>query len=262
TALAATRVVGPATNRDFLHAVVTHPAFADGDVHTGFIAEHKSALLPPPEPAPDRIVALATLHRVLANRAATAAEAAASGDPFSPWHRSDGWRLNDESRSDYRFADGGRDIAIVVHYRKGGYLFDLPGGSVPVSGMAGPDGEIAARIAGTTFRAAVIPQGNDLVVFDGGKSWRLAIVDPLAAMAAFEETPASLTAPMPGKIIAVKVEPGAQVERGQALLVMEAMKMEHTIRAPADGKVETVHYAVGDQVDEGVELIHFEAAEA
>jgi 3-methylcrotonyl-CoA carboxylase alpha subunit len=67
---------------------------------------------------------------------------------------------------------------------------------------------------------------------------------------------------MPGKIIALKVEAGAKVERGQALLVMEAMKMEHTIRAPADGVVEKIHYKVGEQVDEGIELIHFEAAEA
>src|SRR5690606_12971058 len=115
--------------------------------------------------------------------------------------------------------------------------------------------------AGSTVQAAVVLQSGSLVVFEGGRSWRLGIVDPLAAAAEFEEAPASLTAPMPGKIIAVKVDPGAVVERGQALLVMEAMKMEHTIRAPADGKVEAIHYTVGDQVEEGAELIHFEAAE-
>jgi 3-methylcrotonyl-CoA carboxylase alpha subunit len=84
----------------------------------------------------------------------------------------------------------------------------------------------------------------------------------MTAAADTEEATASLTAPMPGRIIAVKVEPGAKVERGQALLVMEAMKMEHTIRAPADGTVETVHFAVGDQVEEGAELIHFEPADS
>jgi 3-methylcrotonyl-CoA carboxylase alpha subunit len=262
SALAATRVVGPATNRDFLHAVVTHPAFVAGDVHTGFIAEHRADLLPPPQPAPERVLAFATLHRILAEQVAAAARAAASGDPHSPWQRSDGWRLNGDTFTTYRFAEGGRDRSVAVRYRRGGYIFDLPEGSVPVAGAADGGGAIVADIAGRVFKAAVVRQGGDLVVFDGGRTWRLAIVDPMTAAADTEEATASLTAPMPGRIIAVKVEPGAKVERGQALLVMEAMKMEHTIRAPADGTVETVHFAVGDQVEEGAELIHFEPADS
>jgi 3-methylcrotonyl-CoA carboxylase alpha subunit len=261
-ALEETRVAGLATNRDFLHAVVTHPAFAKGDVHTGFIAEHRAPLLPAGETLPERVLALAALHAVLTNRAETAARATASSDPFSPWHRSDGWRLNDDSWSTFRLAEGGHEYAVTVHYRKGGYLFDLPGGSVAVTGAMAPDGTLSARIGETVCRGAAVRVGNDLTIFEGGKSWRLAIVDPLAAVADVEAGVESLTAPMPGKIIALKVEAGAKVERGQALLVMEAMKMEHTIRAPADGVVEKIHYKVGEQVDEGIELIHFEAAEA
>ncbi len=260
-ALEETRVAGLATNRDFLHAVVVHPAFAKGDVHTGFIAEHRAALLPSAEKAPDRIYALAALHGVLSNRNEALARAAASSDPFSPWHRSDGWRLNDDSWSTFRFAEDGREHAVTVHYRKGGYLFDLPGGSVAVTGSMAADGTISARIGDTLCHGAAVRVGGELAIFEGGKSWRLAIIDPLAAVADAEAGVDSLTAPMPGKIIAVKVEAGAKVERGQALLVMEAMKMEHTIRAPADGIVEKIHFKVGEQVDEGAELIHFEAEE-
>ena len=258
-ALEETRVAGLATNRDFLHAVVVHPAFAKGDVHTGFIAEHRAALLPAGEKAPDRILALAALQSVLTNRAETAARAAMSNDPFSPWHRSDGWRLNDDSWSTFRFAEGGHEHSVTVHYRKGGYLFDLPAGGLAVAGSMAADGTISARIGDTVCHGAAARVGGELTIFEGGKSWRLAIVDPLAAVADVEAGVESLTSPMPGKIIAVKIEAGAKVERGQALLVMEAMKMEHTIRAPADGIVEKIHYKVGEQVDEGVELIHFEA---
>jgi 3-methylcrotonyl-CoA carboxylase alpha subunit len=262
--LEATRVAGLATNRDFLHAVVTHPNFAKGDVHTGFIPEHAAALFPAAGPAPDRVLALAALHAVLANSAEAAARAAASADRFSPWHRSDGWRLNDDAWTNFCFAEGDaparRESAVRVHYRKGGYVFDLPGGSVPVTGAMAADGTLAATIAGEVCRAAVARLGGELYVFEGGRTWRLAMVDPLAAVADVDAGADRLTAPMPGKIIAVKVEKGAKVERGQALLVMEAMKMEHTIRAPGDGVVEAIHYAVGDQVDEGAELIHFEAA--
>jgi 3-methylcrotonyl-CoA carboxylase alpha subunit len=66
-----------------------------------------------------------------------------------------------------------------------------------------------------------------------------------------------LTAPMPGKIVAVVVKNGQEVKKGEALLIMEAMKMEHTISAPHDGVVEDVLYAVGDQVTEGAPLLNF-----
>jgi 3-methylcrotonyl-CoA carboxylase alpha subunit len=257
-----TRVAGLSTNRDFLHAVVTHRAFVMGDVHTGFIAEHRAALLPAVDKIPDRVIAVAALREALVNAAETAARAALSGDRFSPWHRSDGWRLNEDTSSTFRFAAGEQELSVTVHYRKGFYLLDLPGGSVKVSGTMAADGRITATIGEAVCNAAAARVGNELTIFEGGTSWRLAIVDPLAAVADVEAGADKLTAPMPGKIIALKVEAGAIVERGQALLVMEAMKMEHTIRAPADGVVEKIHYKVGEQVDEGVELIHFEAAEA
>ncbi len=257
-ALARCRVVGLATNRDFLHAVASHPAFASGDVHTGFIEEHRAALLPKDEPAPDRAIAFAALHAVLTAAREARSRAAASADPYSPWNRTDGWRLNYDAWSQLRFADGARAVSVTVHYRRDGYVFDLPGGSVAVRGTLAEDGAIAADIGGTVERAHVIGHGNALHVFIGGKSWRLSIVDPLAAAAEIEAGAESLTAPMPGKIIALKVAPGAQVERGQPLMIMEAMKMEHTIRAPADGTVGEIRFAVGEQVDEGVELIHFE----
>jgi 3-methylcrotonyl-CoA carboxylase alpha subunit len=89
---------------------------------------------------------------------------------------------------------------------------------------------------------------------------RLESIDPLAAVSDLEVGDGRLTAPMPGKIIAVHVKAGASVERGTALLVMEAMKMEHTIAAPDNGTVTAVHFKTGEQVDEGTELIEFEAA--
>jgi 3-methylcrotonyl-CoA carboxylase alpha subunit len=80
--------------------------------------------------------------------------------------------------------------------------------------------------------------------------------DPLASTGQAEADHAgSLTAPMPGKIIAIEVKAGEKVKRGQALLVMEAMKMEHTINAGLDGVVENIFFGVGEQVSEGAVLI-------
>lgn len=84
-------------------------------------------------------------------------------------------------------------------------------------------------------------------------------IDPLAHAAEGEGEGGKLTAPMPGKVIAVMVQAGSRVARGAPLLVMEAMKMEHTISAPADGVVGEVLYGVGEQVGEGAQLLSFEA---
>jgi 3-methylcrotonyl-CoA carboxylase alpha subunit len=92
-----------------------------------------------------------------------------------------------------------------------------------------------------------------------GLEHRLHYIDPLIPTVALDESGGHLTAPMPGKVVEVKVTPGARVKRGQALMVLEAMKMEHTITAPADGTVEAVHYAAGDLVEEGADLIDFAA---
>ena len=92
----------------------------------------------------------------------------------------------------------------------------------------------------------------------GGTSHRLVVIDPAARAARQEGPSGGLSAPMPGKIVAVLVAPGEAVKRGATLMVLEAMKMEHAITAPADGTVAAVHFEVGEQVEEGVELLSFE----
>jgi len=87
----------------------------------------------------------------------------------------------------------------------------------------------------------------------------LTLVDIIAQSGDHEAGVGKLTAPMPGKVIALSATTGARVTRGTPLLVMEAMKMEHTIVAPADGVVAELLYAVGDQVSEGAELVRFES---
>jgi 3-methylcrotonyl-CoA carboxylase alpha subunit len=89
----------------------------------------------------------------------------------------------------------------------------------------------------------------------GAHRWRLHRLDPYAPPASEEEGSGHLRAPMPGTIISVMVKVGDTVSAGQPLLVMEAMKMEHTIKAPSAGRVVHVHFKAGDQVKEGAELV-------
>ena len=109
------------------------------------------------------------------------------------------------------------------------------------------------------MRATVARHGSSLTIWLGGQTFNLETKDPLALGPVEEEEGGRLTAPMPGRITRVFVDDGDQVERGAALVVLEAMKMEHTIAAPADGRVDKVNFAVGEWVDEGVALLDFSA---
>jgi 3-methylcrotonyl-CoA carboxylase alpha subunit len=115
--------------------------------------------------------------------------------------------------------------------------------------------------ADRTVEAFVAPAGTDLHVFLRGRRYVLNTVNRLVQASAQEEDHGGLTAPMPGKIVALLVAPGAEVEKGAPLLVMEAMKMEHTLAAPARGKVREFLCKAGEQVLENAELVDFEKAE-
>jgi 3-methylcrotonyl-CoA carboxylase alpha subunit len=97
-------------------------------------------------------------------------------------------------------------------------------------------------------------------VFYAGRRFDLELVDPAEQFDHEEDRGGGLSAPMSGKVLSVLVAAGTQVEKGAPLLVMEAMKMEHTIFAPAKGRVAQIRYAAGEQVAEGAELVAFEAA--
>jgi 3-methylcrotonyl-CoA carboxylase alpha subunit len=254
-ALADCRIAGLRTNRDFLIALVGHPAFAAGAVHTGFIEQHRDALLPAPRAADDRVLAAAALWLILARQDAARRAAAVSADPTSPWHAADGWRLNLAGHDVFAFADGAARIAVTAHYRRDGLLLDLPGGSRrPVAASPTADG-LRLTYDGRQVPVIVLPDGDGLLVIVDGVAHRLRVEDPLAAAESVVAGAGRLTAPMPGKIVEVAVKPGDAVKRGAPLMVLEAMKMEHTIAAPADGIVGELLYAAGDLVEEGAELL-------
>jgi 3-methylcrotonyl-CoA carboxylase alpha subunit len=260
SALEETRMVGLTTNLPFLSAIATHPAFVAAELDTGFIGRHLADLLPASAPAPEQALALATVGVLLERAARARAEAAASADPFSPWGHTDGWRLNDEAHDSLSFRDAGGERTVELVYRPDGYLLTLPGSRpLMARGNFDADGTLDADLDGVRLSAAWVRRGNEITVFHGGSGHRLRLVDPLADASAKDAPGGRLIAPMPGKVIAVLTEAGAKVPRGRPLIVLEAMKMEHTLKAPEDGTIRRVRYAVGDLIEEGVELIEFEA---
>jgi 3-methylcrotonyl-CoA carboxylase alpha subunit len=106
-----------------------------------------------------------------------------------------------------------------------------------------------------------VREGDAVSVLIEGRWWRLRVLDPLAGAGHDDGGSGRLTAPMPGRIVAVTVKAGDRVARGTTLIALEAMKMEHAIAAPSDGIIKAIQYTVGDLVEDGAELIVFETAE-
>jgi 3-methylcrotonyl-CoA carboxylase alpha subunit len=258
-----TEVVGVTTNSGLLKALCSHPAFVGGEVDTGFIERHRATLFAKPAPAGDRAFAVATLARLLEWQ--DAAQPAA-GDPWSPWNQQNGFRLLDEGHEEVRWKDGEREVVVIARrLRGGGVRLELPEGAREARGERRDDGTLSIGLGQDTFVATVVRRtaldgGIDYTLFMDGGSSRLRLVDPLdvTQYEATASADAVVRAPLPGKIIDLRVKAGDTVSKGQALLVLEAMKMEHTLAAPADGTVKSLRYAVGEQVPEGAELVEFE----
>ena len=146
-----------------------------------------------------------------------------------------------------------------MHFRARGWQLRTAHGEHVLDGERVSAHELRVLLDGRAFTAQDARDGRNLTVFYGGGAWRLQRHDDLHEVAPNAHG-GSLAAPMPGKLIAVLVEAGAKVDKGAPLVILEAMKMEHTIVAPSAGTVTEVRFSAGEQVSEGVDLIAFEPA--
>jgi 3-methylcrotonyl-CoA carboxylase alpha subunit len=261
-ALAATEISGVATNLAFLRRIAAHADYRAGLIDTVFVERHGEALLPANGPVDggvsDEALALVSLAVLLRRDAEARAAARVSGDPFSPWQETDGWRLNTERLSLLRFEGIKEPIEVLVHPGPESVRLGLGDKEVMAAGRLTSDGVLDASLDGRAVSAKFRWHGVDLELEVAGERHRLRLHDPLAAGTGQEAGSNRLIAPMPGKVVQVHVAPGDRVARGDALMALEAMKMEHTIVAPVDGLVAAVHYRADDLVEEGVDLLDLE----
>ncbi len=257
-ALGRCEVVGVTTNRAFLKALVEHPEVVAGPIDTGFVGREIAALAPPADAAPPWVVALAGLAEMRALALAARERAARSGDPRSPWARADAWRLNDSAHHDIRFRQGEGETVVEMHAAGDGWRVRVGDSTVCVAAEPGPDGALMATVDGGRRPVRVVAERDRRTVLAGGRAWTLTLIDPLAGIDDAGEGGGRLVAPMPAKVVSVSVAAGDTVAKGATLVVLEAMKMEHTITAPADGTVAGIPVAAGDLVEEGADLVVFE----
>jgi len=259
-ALGDMRVAGLQTNIAFLQRLIADQAFASADLDTGLIERRHEALFPAAGELADDVLALA---------ATAALQAQGYGDSHGhrqtvaadPWSVADGWRVSGQHKRVLEFLDGAGQVQVVELTRDdNGWQFSRRGRSQPLEWSATESRpgrqQLRLRLDGRDCNGDVVVQGETLTVYRNGESHVVRIHDAVAhAQEEGTDHGGSLTAPMPGKIISVAVAAGDTVKSGDILLVMEAMKMEHTICSPRDGVVAEVFYQPGDQVADGTELI-------
>jgi 3-methylcrotonyl-CoA carboxylase alpha subunit len=260
-ALAQYRIVGVSNNVDFLGRLFALPSFTNADLDTGLIEREQALLFPPAGAVPAEVWLLAALAELLRERQAGQQQAARSADPHSPWRTLDGWRLNGNTRRSLTFRLGETQQEVAVEYSGDACRLTLGTQQVIARGTLGSKGELQAQLGERRMRAAVVAFGERRQVFFGARSWPLSRIDMLHVAGEGEEVEAGFRAPMPGKVVALSVEAGAMVEKGAPLLVLEAMKMEHTVCAPRRGVVKAFRFAPGDLVSHGAELLEFEGVE-
>jgi 3-methylcrotonyl-CoA carboxylase alpha subunit len=255
-ALRETHIVGLHTNVAFLRRVVASRSFATADLDTALIERERAALFEAPGLAPEWAAAGVAASVM-------AAEAALEG--ADPWSRRDAWRMFGSARRRLELEIGGqrRTVAIERHH-DGATTLALGDERHPLAVRALGDGRHDITLGterGSQRRTlTVYADGERYAVFGDAGSAVVVEHDPIAHAGDSAGEAGRLTAPMPGKVVSFLVKAGERVARGQALAVMEAMKMEHTIAAPRDGVVAELLYAAGDQVAEGGELLRLAPA--
>jgi 3-methylcrotonyl-CoA carboxylase alpha subunit len=265
-ALADYRIVGVTANVDFLSRLVACPAFANADLDTGLIEKSRDLLFPAEVVPPKNVFFIAAVAELLREQATALTKASHSGDPWSPWSSHDGWRLNIQSRRTITYRSGEALFEVAIAYEADAWRLTLAGESVLARGRLLESGQFAGQYAVelddrrlvSSVVAVTEKQEQKRHVFLNGTTWIIQRDDPLHLVEA-GGAHGGLTAPMPGKIVALIATPGKMVEKGAPLLILEAMKMEHTITAPKNGMVKAFRYAAGDQVADGADLLEFEA---
>ncbi|WP_166359376.1 acetyl/propionyl/methylcrotonyl-CoA carboxylase subunit alpha [Pseudomonas akapageensis] len=231
---------GLKTNIGFLRRIVAHPAFADAELDTGFIPRYQEQLLPAPTPLPAAFWEAAAQAYIQSQPAQVRRD-----DVHSPWSSTAGFRAGLPAQTSLHLSCNGQEQALT-----------LSQSAAPNLRLVGEQLQVDEN--GLRRQHLAIRRGGSLYLHWQGELQTVNLLDPIAEADASHAHHGGLTAPMNGSIVRVLVEAGQQVEAGAQLVVLEAMKMEHSIRAPHAGVIKALYCQEGEMVSEGSALVELE----
>jgi 3-methylcrotonyl-CoA carboxylase alpha subunit len=255
-ALADFHVSGIDTNIHYIGRILDTEAFANAELSTRFLTLHGEGLSALPEPTCEDFIHAAIALQEQSQRGGRT-DVVAESQP-TPWDRTDGWFLN---------AGTQRVMTLVCGDRKETVTLTLSGSRIEAT-CAGSHLATEVTLSDTTLilnhektlTLRFFFEEGSATLFRRGHPLRFSPWVPTFGRQQQEDA-GHLKAPMPGRVIQVLCSPGQAVKKGDVLVIMEAMKMEHSMRAPFDGLVDSVPHKPGDAVREGVELVTLHAPE-
>ena len=256
-ALNDTLVTGVATNLRFLEQLAAQADVVNGAYDIRFVDRHTADLNGRLEPASPELTAVASCAVWLEHARQARTQAASSPDPHSPWHGTRGWRLNGPNESVLEFVDNDVEVRVNTIHHDDGFAVQINDRRLSVRAEPVGNDQLVIEIGGVRTHAVAARDGEALWILYRGRRARLTLRDPAARAQAAGASHGELIAPMPGRVVKLNVTDGQRVAKGAALMVLEAMKMEHTIAAPQAGTITRVHFDTGDLVEEGAELLDF-----
>jgi len=255
-ALARCHVAGTKTNLAFLESLARHPAVVEGTIDTGYLDRHLDEFLVADQPPSSTALAAGTAALLLRAQAGEAARAAGGDDPGSPWAIADGWRLRERAPRRLRLQAGGAVHDAAASGHGGDWRVEVDGADRAVAGARLSGDRLELRIDGQARQWSTFFDGDVLELHDGHRRLPLRWLPAERGEGGDEGGgDGRVQAPMPGRVVLVKAQAGQAVAVGDELLVMEAMKMELTIRAPREGVVSELRVAAGDFVEADAVLV-------
>jgi 3-methylcrotonyl-CoA carboxylase alpha subunit len=254
-ALAQCDIEGPKSNIGFLERLARHPRVVDGTIDTGYLDRHLEEFLPRPQ-LDDGLLLAAATARLLWQEASARERSIASSDVTSPWAITDGWRLGHAGKRVIALQHRDQRIEFSASGSNGDYRIARDGKITHVTGARLKGAVLSARFDSVARRFTAQVDETRVLVHGGIQRLQLAIVPVYQRQASAQGSDERrLQAPMPGRVVLVKIQPGDRVIAGQEVLVIEAMKMELGLKAPRDGVIAEVRAAAGDFVEADAVLV-------
>ena len=263
-ALSEYRINGVTTNIDFLYNLATSKPFIEEDIDTSFIEKNNDLIFHDTKQILQNELPIAALYLVLSIHKTAQQNAQQSNDPCSPWHNANAWRLNEAHTHKLILAHNNEEYNIQVEQKRQGtdayYLISINGEQFDCQGSLNEE-LITVNINGHRSQATVSCTDSNISLYRENGVFTFTHIKADCGQHENDDSHGGLTAPMNGTMVSVLVKTGEHVSKDQPLLIMEAMKMEHTIKAPNDGTINEIFFEAGDMVDGGAELLAFSASE-